>query len=68
MWIEDQNSVNMKTSLIHKYNLAGACVWAANFADKNVFNIFERNLKHIKSYEEWKTHYSEPIIEPIVNK
>lgn len=68
MWIEDQNSVNMKTSLVHKYDLAGACVWAANFADKDVFTIFERNLKQVKSYEEWKTHFSEPIIEPIVNK
>lgn len=63
MWIEDQNSVNMKTSLVHKYDLAGACVWAANFADKNVFSIFERNLKRITSYEEWIANYSGPIPE-----
>lgn len=63
MWIEDKNAVNMKTSLIHKYDLAGACVWAANFADENVFMIFERNLKQVDSYEEWQTYYSEPIMD-----
>jgi spore germination protein YaaH len=68
MWIEDQNSVNTKTSLVHKYNLAGACVWAANFADKNVFRIFERNLKQVSDYEEWKANYSEPIVEPTSRK
>ncbi len=63
MWIEDQNSVNTKTSLIHKYNLGGACVWAANFADKDVFYVFERNLKKIKDYEEWRAYYSQPIVD-----
>lgn len=60
MWLEDADSVNMKTSLIHKYNLAGACVWAANFADEQTFIIFERNLKQIASYEEWRRDYTLP--------
>jgi spore germination protein YaaH len=60
MWIEDSDAVNMKTSLVHKYDLAGACVWAANFADKEVFNIFQRNLKEVFSYDEWKMYYSQP--------
>lgn len=60
LWIEDANAVNMKTSLIHKYNLAGACVWAANFADEDVFRIFERNLKEVRSFEEWQLYYSQP--------
>ncbi len=60
MWLEDADAVNMKTSLVHKYNLGGACVWASNFADKNIFNIFERNLKQITQYEEWKSQYSQP--------
>jgi len=62
LWIEDANAVNMKTSLVHKYNLAGACVWAANFADEQVFNIFERNLKQVQSYEEWQLYYSQPEV------
>lgn len=54
MWIEDADAVNAKTSLVHKYNLAGACVWAANFANESVWPVFERNLKQIAHYEEWK--------------
>jgi spore germination protein YaaH len=53
MWIEDADAVNAKTSLVHKYNLAGACVWAANFANESVWPVFERNLKQISHYEEW---------------
>lgn len=62
MWIEDQDAVNMKTSLVHKYKLAGACVWAANFADEKVFGVLERNLKNVSNYEEWQTYYNEPIV------
>jgi spore germination protein YaaH len=54
MWIEDADAVNAKTSLVHKYNLAGSCVWAANFANESVWPVFERNLKKISHYEEWK--------------
>lgn len=62
MWIEDQDAVNMKTSLVHKYNLAGACVWAANFANEEVFEVFERNLKQVNSYEDWLTYFSTPTV------
>jgi spore germination protein YaaH len=60
MWIEDADAVNTKTSLIHKYNTAGACIWAANFADENVWPVFERNLKQVAHYEEWKEKHSSP--------
>jgi spore germination protein YaaH len=60
MWLEDADSVNMKTSLIHKYSLAGACVWAVNFAEDEIFDIFERNLKQIDSYDEWLADYAVP--------
>jgi spore germination protein YaaH len=63
MWIEDADAVNMKSSLVHRYNLAGTCVWAANFADERVFNILDRNLKQVQSYEEWRTYYSAPEIQ-----
>lgn len=62
MWIEDKDAVNMKTSLVHKYDLAGACVWASNFANEEVFEIFERNMKQISSYEEWKESFSSPTV------
>lgn len=60
LWIEDADSVNMKSSLIHKYDLAGACVWAANFADEKVFNVLDRNLKKVADYNEWSMYYSLP--------
>ncbi|MCX7772734.1 MAG: glycosyl hydrolase family 18 protein, partial [Clostridia bacterium] len=60
LWLEDAEAVNMKTSLVHKYNLGGACVWAANFADEKVFSIFKRNLKEVSHYEEWKSLYGTP--------
>ncbi len=60
LWLEDADAVNMKTSLVHKYNLAGASVWAANFADEKVFEVFERNLKQIAHYDEWKSTYEGP--------
>lgn len=61
LWLEDANAVNMKTSLIHKYELAGACVWAVNFADAQVYDTLNRNLKQIQSYDEWKKDFSGPI-------
>lgn len=60
MWVEDADAVNMKSSLVHRYDLAGTCVWAANFADERVFYILDRNLKQVQSYEEWKGSYSSP--------
>ncbi|NMB96416.1 MAG: glycoside hydrolase, partial [Clostridiaceae bacterium] len=27
MWIEDENSINLKSSLVHKYKLAGTAAW-----------------------------------------
>lgn len=60
LWIEDADAVNAKTSLVHKYQLAGACLWAANFADASIWPVLERNLKTVAHYEEWKQHYSKP--------
>jgi len=57
MWLEDADAVNMKTSLVHKYNLSGACIWAANFADEQVFVVLERNMKQISGYEDWESYY-----------
>lgn len=60
MWLEDADSVNTKSSLVHKYNIAGACIWAANFADESVWPVLERNLKQVANYDEWKDLYSSP--------
>jgi len=28
LWLEDANSINLRTSLVHKYRLAGTCAWS----------------------------------------
>ncbi|NLD45866.1 MAG: glycoside hydrolase [Clostridiaceae bacterium] len=53
MWLEDSNSVNLRSALIQKYNLAGACIWARNFASNDIWKTLENNLKGIENYQEW---------------
>jgi len=54
MWMENEYSVNQKSSLAHKYNLAGTSAWSHNFANKEVWMVFAENLKDITHFEEWK--------------
>jgi len=55
MWLEDEHSVNYKSILAHKYNLAGTSVWSHNFANEKVWDVFVENLKNIAHFEEWKS-------------
>ncbi|NLY19380.1 MAG: glycoside hydrolase [Clostridiaceae bacterium] len=54
MWLENEHSVNQKTALAHKYNLAGTSTWSHNFANDKVWTVFAENLKNIIHYEEWR--------------
>ena len=54
VWLEDENSLNLRTSLVHKYELAGAAAWRLDFEEPEVWNVISRNLKVIGSYSEWK--------------
>lgn len=54
VWLEDANSVNLRTSLVQKYDLAGAAAWRLNFEVPAVWTGIVNNLKTIKSYDEWK--------------
>jgi spore germination protein YaaH len=54
MWLENEHSVNQKTSLAHKYHLAGTATWSHNFANDEVWTVFAENLKNISHYEEWR--------------
>ncbi len=54
VWLEDANSLNLRTSLVHKYELAGAAAWRLDFEVPEVWNVISRNLKVIGSYSEWK--------------
>ena len=39
LWLEDANSINLKSVLAHKYKLAGTCVWARNFASSDIWDV-----------------------------
>lgn len=54
VWLEDVNSVNLRTSLVHKYGLAGAAAWRLDFEQPSVWPLITGNLKTIKSYSEWE--------------
>lgn len=58
MWLENEYSVNMKTALVHKYNLAGTATWSHNFANDKVWAVFAQNLKNTTHYEEWRTQFA----------
>ena len=54
VWIEDENSIDLKTSLVHKYKLAGAAAWKRGLEEDGIWDVIGRNLKSIDSYFEWK--------------
>lgn len=54
IWLEDENSINLKSSLVHKYKLAGAAAWRRGSEVEEVWKVLNNNLKNINSYREWK--------------
>lgn len=58
MWLENEYSVNLKSSLVHKYNLAGTATWSHNFANDRVWDVFALNLKNTTHYEEWRSQFA----------
>ncbi|NLM10645.1 MAG: glycoside hydrolase [Clostridiaceae bacterium] len=58
MWLENEYSVNLKSALVHKYNLAGTATWSHNFANDMVWAVFAQNLKNTNHYEEWKNQFA----------
>ena len=53
IWLEDEKSINLKSSLVHKYELAGAASWRRGFETKEVWEVLNNNLKKNLSYLEW---------------
>ncbi|MDD3439702.1 MAG: glycosyl hydrolase family 18 protein, partial [Clostridiaceae bacterium] len=50
IWIEDDKSINLKSSLIHKYDLAGAASWRKGFESEDIWAVLEDNLKVKQNY------------------
>lgn len=53
IWIEDDKSINLKSSLVHKYDLAGAASWRKGFESEDIWAVLQNNLKVMENYTEW---------------
>ncbi|HOJ10518.1 MAG TPA: glycosyl hydrolase family 18 protein [Clostridiales bacterium] len=54
IWLEDENSINLKSSLVHKYKLAGTAAWRRSDEAAVIWNILNENLKIVNNYQEWQ--------------
>ncbi len=59
IWLENEESINLKSSLVHKYGLAGVAGWRKNFEVSEVWNVLNKNLKVLDSYEAWQSQNKE---------
>jgi len=53
IWIEDDESINLKSSLVHKYDLAGAASWRKGFESEDIWAVLQNNLKVMENYSQW---------------
>ncbi len=53
IWIEDDRSINLKSSLVHKYELAGAASWRRGFESESIWAVLRDNLKVKQDYAQW---------------
>lgn len=58
IWLEDENSINLKSSLVHKYGLAGTAAWRRGSEVQEVWQVLNENLKNVNSYLQWKQRNS----------
>ena len=67
VWLEDPQSANLRSSLAHKYALAGVSAWSRNFVIPEIWDVLRRNLKDIATYYQWKAEaYTEtPDLAPV---
>lgn len=59
IWLENEESIDLKSSLVHKYGLAGAAGWRKDFEVSEVWNVLNKNLKVLDSYEAWQSQNKE---------
>jgi spore germination protein YaaH len=68
IWLEEQNSINWKSALVHKYNLAGTAAWKINYEVSPVWDVLYKNLKIINDYKEWEEKNADNVYELIISK
>ena len=44
IWIEDSESIILKSDLVNKYNLAGAAAWRRGFETPDIWDVLDRTL------------------------
>jgi spore germination protein YaaH len=54
IWLEDRNSISLKLSLVHKYQLAGAAAWRKSQGSEGIWETLSTTLKDITSYDQWQ--------------
>lgn len=45
IWLEDEMSIKLKTTLIKKYDLVGAAAWRKGFEEPEIWDVLYDNLK-----------------------
>ncbi|MDI3534680.1 MAG: hypothetical protein PWQ82_1045 [Thermosediminibacterales bacterium] len=45
IWLEDEKSIELKASLVEKYNLAGTAAWRLGLEEKEVWDVLYKKLK-----------------------
>ena len=53
IWLENEDSINLKSSLVQKYNLAGVAIWEKSYAKPEVWKVLIKNLQKNQSYADW---------------
>lgn len=44
VWVEDSKSIELKTKLVNKYNLAGVAIWRRGFETENIWEVIDSTL------------------------
>ena len=57
IWVEDTKSLDMKSSLALKYDLAGVAAWRRGYESASIWGVLKRNLKDYKSFDEWQINF-----------
>jgi len=58
IWFEDKNSIDLKTSLVLKYNLAGTATWKRSDSNEEIWSVYNKNLKEYENYNQWQENYT----------
>ncbi|NLY44151.1 MAG: SH3 domain-containing protein [Clostridiaceae bacterium] len=53
IWVEDARSIDLRSSLVHKYDLAGVACWRRGFETEDIWEVLNDNLKEKQNYAQW---------------